>query len=540
MLHLTIIRPGGQVFEQDFASDRIVVGRDENCDLRLVHSLVSRNHCLIFREKLGFKVKDLASQNGTWVNGRKVGAHDTIKKGDAIQVGPFRLMLTTELERAASPGGVKTRKFPRPEEPLVPRDTTDEVVKPVGMINDYIAESTADLHRAISAEKRERLHRNLLALYSIAENLVATPDLDEILDHIMERIFELLAPSQATILLKGKDGRPVSRKQRDAEGVGNPHSISRKVITRVLKERVGVITDNSLENPQYEESNMLTVDGIRSIVAAPIWVEKRILGVIYVDSLDRAGGYQSEDLDLLTAMGHQTALAIQRWNLTRRLNDAAVKSAVIRENLRRFHSERVVDLILKGAADLQARETVVSVFFCDIVNFSSVCETSTPAELQQILTLFCKTVNESVFEEQGTLDKFIGDAAMAFFGAPLTQDDAPVRAVRCALTVRERLAGRMELLPAKLRFRVRYGINTGRAIVGNFGSSDRMEYTILGHAVNLAARVSKSADPDQILLGPDTHAHVLDKELFKTRSVGSRRLKGLREKMKLFEVQGFL
>lgn len=540
MLHLTIIQPGGQGFQQGFASDRIVVGRDVKCDLRLLDNTVSRNHCLIRRERNGFIIKDLASQNGTWVNGRKVGTLDGLRKGDAIQVGPFRLVVTTESAAAFAPEAVLALEFPAATPAAGRKNASEEVVKPVGMITDYVAESTADLHRAISTERRERLHRNLLALYSIAENLVVTTDLEEILAHIMDRIFELLTPSQATILLNGKDGRPVIRTQRNAEGMGSPRSISRKVINRILKERVGIITDNVLEDPLFDEGDTVIIDGIRSIMAAPVWAEKRIFGVIYVDSLDRIGGYRPEDLDLLTAVGHQTALAIQRWDLTRKLNEAAVKNAVIRENLGRFHSDRVVELILKGAADLKARDTVASIFFCDIVDFTSLCESGTPEQLQQILTLFSKIVNETVFEEQGTLDKFIGDAAMAFFGAPLTQEDAPVRAVRCALAIRERLVREMRRLPESLRFRVRYGINTGRAIVGNFGSSDRMEYTILGHAVNLAARVSKSADPDQILVGPAAYEHLVEKNLFKTRDVGARRLKGLKEKMKLFEIQGFL
>jgi len=535
MLHLTIIRPGGQVLEQGFASNRIVVGRDEACDLRLVDSMVSRNHCIIYREGDRFQIKDLASRNGTWLNGRKVDEVDSIKKGDSIQVGPFRLLVTTP--QAASRDGARKFVSPELEDTLAHKDTTEEVVKPLGMISDYLMESTTDLNRVISAERRERFHRNLLALYSIAENLVVTADVDEILDHIMDRIFELFAPSQATILMKGKDGRPVTRKQRNAMGMGNPRSISRTVINRILRERVGVLTDNALEDPRFEDGDTIIIDGIRSIMAAPIWVENRILGVIYVDSLDRIGGYRSEDLELLTAMGHQTALGIQRWNLTRRLNKAAVRNAVIRQNLRRFHSDRVVDRILKGAVDLKARETVASIFFCDIVEFTSLCESGTPEQLQQILTLFCKAVNEAVFEEQGTLDKFIGDAALAFFGAPLTQEDAPVRAARCALSIRERLARQMEQIPDALRFRVRYGINTGRAVVGNFGSSDRMEYTILGHAVNLAARISKSAEPDQILVGPDTHEHLLERGLFVTRSAGARRLKGLKEEIRLFELQ---
>ena len=207
---------------------------------------------------------------------------------------------------------------------------------------------------------------------------------------------------------------------------GNIRPVSTTIIGRILNDRVAILTDNALEDPRFDMGDSVVIDGIRSVMAAPIWEERTILGVIYVDSLDIAAGYQAEDLDLLTAIGHQAALAIQRWKLTERLNEEAINRAIIRQkNLSRFHSSQVVDLILKGAADLQVRETVATIFFCDIVGFTTLCETITPKQLQQILNLFCTTVNEIVFQEQGTLDKFIGDAAMAIYGAPFPQADAP-------------------------------------------------------------------------------------------------------------------
>lgn len=550
MFTLTILRPDGREIEQTFANDETIVGRHEKADLRLVDSMVSRNHCMIFSEGQRFLVKDLESRNGTWVNGRRIKNRRRVKRGDVIQVGPFRLFFDME-SGLHPPVHTHTRTIDMRElesVPFIHKDESEHVVKPIGMISNYLSEAassfepeaTAAMERVPTRVRRERLNRNLLTLYRITEELVTTRELDEILEYIMDQIFEIFSPSQGTILLRHGDEYPQPRLQRCAEGKGNVRAISHTIINRILNDRVAILTDNALEDPRFEMGESVIIDGIRSVMAAPIWQERSILGALYVDSLDVVGGYQTEDLDLLTAIGHQAALAIQRWNLTQQLREEAVKNAVIRENLGRFHSPQVVDLILEGQADLEAKDTIATIFFCDMVGFTPLSETCTPRELQQVLNQFFKTVNEVVFQEQGTLDKFIGDGAMAIFGAPLPQEDAPVRAIRAALKIRDKLQVAMQMLPEKLRFSVRYGINTGQAVAGNFGSDERMDYTILGHAVNLASRISRTAEPDQILVGRDTYSEIRENCPFLIEELGARRFKGLRDKIVLYEIKGFI
>jgi adenylate cyclase len=536
--HLTIIRPDGQHVGHYFSSEQTLIGRNEKCDLCLMDSMVSRNHCLILREGERFVVKDLDSRNGTWVNGRRIKNRRHIKSGDVLQIGPFRVLFEPQSSETI-PLESQTLDMSHPHQQVFHhKQETSSVVEPLGIIQDYLSEASEPPPKAAPKIRRERLNRNLVTLYSIAEQLVGPEDLDEILNYIMDQIFEIWNPSQASILLLDKDQNAVPRKQRGAPGGAIIRPVSTTILNRIIKDRVSILTDNALEDPRFEMGDSVVIDGIRSVMAAPIWEDQTILGAIYVDRLDIVGGFLAEDLDLLTAMGHQTAVAIQRWKLAEQLREEAVKSAIIRQNLKRFHANPVVDQILKGAADLEVKETVATIFFCDIVGFTALCESSSPEALQEVLNLFCKTVNRIIFDEEGTLDKFIGDAAMAIFGAPLAQEDAPVRAVRSALRIREALQKSMQALPESLRFQVRYGINTGPAIVGNFGSDERMDYTILGHSVNVASRISQVAEPEQILIGQDTYESLKGKNLFAMNRIRSRPIKGLQTKVRLFEVSG--
>jgi adenylate cyclase len=409
------------------------------------------------------------------------------------------------------------------------------------MISAYLSEATGHYKQVPTRIRRERIYRNLLTLYRIIEELV-TPDrdLDDILEYMIDEIFEIFAPSQATVLLKGKDNTVYPAKQRAHEGKEKLRPVSSTIQRQVLEERASVLTDDAAHDPSFNEIDSVILDDIRSVMAAPICSGEDVLGMMYVDKVGEEGGYENEDLDLLTSMGHQAALAIQRTRLTERIREQAVKNAVMRQALGRFHSPPVVDLILEGAADLDAKETVATILFCDIAHFTAICEKTSPTQLRELLNLFFKTVNDVVFEERGTLDKYIGDGALSIFGAPLPQEDSSARAIRAALKIREILSEAQKDMDPEFRFQVRYGVNTGNAIVGNFGSDQRMDYTILGHAVNLASRICESAEPDQILIGASSYGDLKKSGLFKIREVGAKQFKGIKDKELLYEIRGFL
>jgi adenylate cyclase len=164
-----------------------------------------------------------------------------------------------------------------------------------------------------------------------------------------------------------------------------------------------------------------------------------------------------------------------------------------------------------------AQEQDVTVMFCDIVSFTTLCEDMQPHDVALLLNNFLGRMAEEIFELEGTLDKFIGDAILAVFGAPFPQPDQADRAVQCAINMRRRLAEMNEQQGSR-PLRMRIAINTGPALTGDIGSHRRREFTVLGDVVNTASRIQRSlTQPDQIVISAATLKRL-------TRPVGTRPL----------------
>ena len=167
-----------------------------------------------------------------------------------------------------------------------------------------------------------------------------------------------------------------------------------------------------------------------------------------------------------------------------------------------------------GAKEILARKSL-TVFFSDIEGFTAICDGMEPERLADVVNTYLSEMSEIALEHGGTIDKFIGDAVLVFFGDPETEGDREdaLRCARMALRMRARVAELQDLWRSKgvsKPLRVRMGINSGYCTVGNFGSDQRLEYTVLGSPVNLAARLQTAAEPDTILLSESTYLLIED------------------------------
>ena len=212
------------------------------------------------------------------------------------------------------------------------------------------------------------------------------------------------------------------------------------------------------------------------------------------------------------------------------------------DQLAKYLPRQVFESILAGdqAASIATKRRRLSVFFSDICGFTTISESLQPEILTQYMNRYFSAMSDLAHEYGGTIDKFIGDAIMIFFGDPesLGERGDAQQCVKMAMAMQKRLAELAIEWSAEgfqPGFIVRMGINTGYCNVGNFGSSDRMAYTILGAEVNLAARLEGAADPGGILLSQDTALLVGD--LFELEEREPIKLKGISRPIRTFAVK---
>jgi class 3 adenylate cyclase len=210
-------------------------------------------------------------------------------------------------------------------------------------------------------------------------------------------------------------------------------------------------------------------------------------------------------------------------------------------SLHRHMPKQYVDQLLASRGRVTGERRVITMLFCDVKGSTAMAEKLDPEEVMEIMNGAFEVLSEPVYRYEGTLARLMGDALLCFFGAPITHEDDPVRACRCALDVLAAAKGyakRLEMERGIPDFNVRVGINTGLVVVGEVGADLRVEYTAMGDAVNLAARMESAAETGTILISE--HTHRLIHTAFETESLGSMQLKGRSEPVRVFRVLRFL
>lgn len=217
---------------------------------------------------------------------------------------------------------------------------------------------------------------------------------------------------------------------------------------------------------------------------------------------------------------------------------ALIRATQARAALSRYLSADVVEAVLKDPAALKlgGERKTVTVLFADVVGFTRLSETLPPETIVAILNELFTFATEIVHQQGGIIDKFIGDCVMAVWGVPAEKPDDARRAVAAAEALRRWLdvGNRRWKQRYGVELQLAIGVHTGTAVAGNLGSEKRMDYTVIGDAVNVAARLEASAAPDQILVSASTRDAIGDGAAL--APLGERNLRGRSQTTQVYEV----
>jgi adenylate cyclase len=205
-----------------------------------------------------------------------------------------------------------------------------------------------------------------------------------------------------------------------------------------------------------------------------------------------------------------------------------------RKLFERMVSPAVIQQLDPNSLALGGKRVDITVLFADIRGFTSYSENLSPEQLVSILNRYLAAGAEAVLDEEGTVDKFLGDAVMAWYNAPIPQPDHTLRAVRSALKLRDRVAELHKVLPPDSRLAFGIGIHYGDAVLGLIGTEKRLDYTAIGDCVNTTRRLQENAGKNQIVISEVAYQRV--KDLINVQQMEPMQVKGKKEPIPVYEV----
>ncbi|HEY0172171.1 MAG TPA: adenylate/guanylate cyclase domain-containing protein [Pyrinomonadaceae bacterium] len=515
LLHIT--DAGGRVWQLPLSPQGVcTIGRAPDNRVVLNDPRASRYHAHVRYRGGSYvlvdgSVEGKLSANHVFVNGEQRLEHP-MRDGDIVQIGASRLRLDLS------------------DEPKTPESEARFEDKPLGhtqllvSANDVIraalgarTSSPATAERAAAAAQNAELEelrgkaRILALLYEMSKTLGSVFDLDPIFEKACEVIFSATPADRVVALLsdesrRGEEGDEdlvvVAMRVRDETRAAHARKqpIGRTITRKVMRERQALLSQDAAADMEFAGVHSIVAQGVHSTICAPLIADTRVHGALYADRLDPFTSFTRDDLELVSAVAAQTAVAVENARAHARL----AHEEVARANYSRFLPEYVVKQILENpdSFKLGGVNQTLTVLFADIRGFTRLSENAPPDRVVHLLNNYFTAMSDVVFGHGGTLDKYIGDGLMALFGAPTATPEDACNAVSAAVQMQRRMEGINTQLRADglADIAIGIGLHTGVATVGYIGSERRSEYTAIGDTVNLAARLEQNAAPGQILL----------------------------------------
>lgn len=546
--------------------DVVTIGRSKEMTVVIPDTIpgVSRHHATLRRNGALWILEDAGSRYGTFLQDSRITSA-AVEDGDLIRLGAFELSFQVPNSRAAADAGSRSvAPDGRAARPEVTFGETE-----YSQVNASI--DLASLERFQNSSRQGRSFVSLtlkgepglrsvapkpikelaapeqafgpeqmwvVALFSeVGRAMQTSGDLDEMLDKLLNMIVAQVPADFAIIgLIDPETNGVVPKAVRSAAAAPDDSiKVSSTIVRTAVSTLSAIVVDDTTTDARFKHAASLQFAAIRSVMCVPLYQEGRVHGIVYLDTRSGEQSFGQHQLEIVTALALFSAISIEQFGMRAK----ALEQQRQRERLTRYISPTVVGRIIDAGdeAHMLADKEEVTVLFGDLRGFTSLSEKLPPSDVVDFLNAVLSRLTEAVFRHQGTLDKFMGDGLMAFFGAPLRVADHARQAVLAAFDMLAAVDEFNQTRPAESGIGIRIGINTGPVVVGDIGSMTRKDYTVIGDTVNVASRFESSvAQVNQIVIGPATRAALGDE--FRCEALPPVVLKGKSEPIQPYRVMG--
>jgi len=361
----------------------------------------------------------------------------------------------------------------------------------------------------------------LSALSHIGKSVTALIDRDKLLERVVEAALYIAGAEEGAILMADQDS-------------GMLREYVRKCRVRGQDRPASWDAEDELATNTIHRGDVIS-DG--PMLSIPLKVGGRPIGTLCASNQVTNRPFSAHERSLLTSLADYAAIAIENARLVQQIERTKEREKnQIRGMFERYVAPTVVEKLLAQpeAVALGGVSQMATILFADIRGFSNFSAHVTPKVLMNILNHHIAVAAQAILAERGTLDKFLGDAVMAYFNAPLPQPDHALRAVRAAWRLCRAVDESHAQLPSAHRLQFGVGVSTGEVLVGNTGAPQLMSYTVIGDTVNVSRRLQERAGAGQILICQ--HVYKLVQGSIEARSVGMMEIKGHPQPLPAFEV----
>jgi adenylate cyclase len=478
----------------------VVFGRSEEklpiiLDLSPDHR-VSRMHGRIWEEDGLCYVEDLNSSRGTQVNGVEIKGkgRQQVRQNDVIVAGQtfLRVELTETKGLTNQTNYLEHGTFILPESRYtqsglaIAKDVDATAVDPIPIENPG-----------------DEASRQLKMVCDLPFHFATKTTLETLLPAIVDQLVQILPNGESwALVLRDPENDALLLK---AYHYAQRTYLSETLLRRVMTERKAFVWKR---NAAVELSGSIAQSGIEVGMYAPLLWQSEALGAICAGARDAETVFSDDDVKLLVLVGQYAAMAVASHRLQEKLRH----ESVVKANLLRQFSPKVANHLLthRGRLRLGGRRSEVSILNSDIRGFTRLARDMEPDDVAELLNDYLKVLIPIIFAHNGTIDKFLGDGILAIFGSPELDPKHHENAVRAAVEMQRALthlneARQLRAVPHRA-FGI--GIHSGEVIHGFVGTADRMEFTVIGDAVNRAARYCAAAAEGDVLISPETMEHV--------------------------------